>query len=243
MIIKRTGRAALTAGAFVFLLGLAGEALAAEDEFDCAAFPPVPWWSALTHTKIVSYVNMKQDGDWDSYIEKWESQVEKLEDILERGGVAVVTKDKIRLEDEKLREYIEQVRKRVEVTECVAQSVELTNFSTAAGGDQPAAGQSSRIVKVTSGVLSMEINGGCEGQAARFQLVNTGDPWPKTSTISVFDLRDDSLITKRRLRLVNGQSASFKIDNLTSPVASVGLWIEPSWDERDIRYDVSLRCG
>ena len=101
--------------AFVIVAGFAEMARA-----ECPPYPKVRWWGKLTHAKTIRLVEKKHKGDWDPYIEKWEGQLIKLEDISMRGAAIVVTKDKLRIEGEKLAKYIAQVEERIDVIQCLA---------------------------------------------------------------------------------------------------------------------------
>lgn len=227
------------AAAGTLVIGLAGSAKA-----DCQAFPDVPWWNNLTHDRVTSYVNRKHDGEWADYVDKWENQLEKLEGIASRGNAVVVGKDKQRLEDEGLLDYIELVKERVEVNRCLAEAAasSLANFSTAAGGDGGEQAKSSLNEKLTSGSLEMEVSANCKGRTARIQLVNKGASWPQSSTIFLHNLDGDSLVARRRLRLKTDQSASFKVKSPRDGIVTMGLRVEPSWTDDTLRSDLSLSC-
>ena len=105
------------AAAAVFVFAMSGEVVRAAE---CPPVPDVPWWSKVSHDSLKRYVASRHKGDWAAYIAKWESQREKLQDIYDRGGSVVVTRDKIRLEGQRLSEYIDRVNERIEVTRCLS---------------------------------------------------------------------------------------------------------------------------
>ena len=111
------GKLFAAAAAAVFVFAMSGEAGRAAN---CPPVPDVPWWSKITHDSLRKYVARRHKGDWSAYIAKWEGQKAKLQDIYDRGSTVVVTKDKIKLEGERLGEYIEQVGERIEVTRCLS---------------------------------------------------------------------------------------------------------------------------
>lgn len=192
---------------------------------ECAPFPKVQWWSNLSHASVKKYVEKKRKGDWYAYLDKWENQFKKLEDIYSRGGSVLVTKDKIKLSDDRLKEYVENIRQRVEVTRCLADA------------------QTIRVGGGSGDEIALKINAWCDAKTAIFQVFNEGQPWPKTGQISIFRIDGKKPITKRRLRLTAGQRMSFKISAEKSKAGEVGLWVDPSWYSRDFQYDAKLDCG
>jgi hypothetical protein len=101
----------------------AGDARAAA----CGDFPKVSWWGNMTHAGVASYVDKWHKGNWTPYVQKWEAQLEKLRDIHGRGSAVVVSSDKIRLEGDGLKLYIDQVQERVDVTKCLAEQAHARN--------------------------------------------------------------------------------------------------------------------
>lgn len=110
----------------VFMSAMSGEAVRAAE---CPPVPDVAWWNKISHDSLRKYVARKYKGDWAPYIAKWEGQKAKLQDIYDRGSTVVVTKDKIKLEGERLGEYIDHVDERIEMTRCLSREA-------AAPGDQ-----------------------------------------------------------------------------------------------------------
>jgi len=89
----------------------------------CELFPAVPWWGNLTHERVIAYVARRHKGDWKSYIDKWDKQADKVEDIYSRGSAIRVTKDKIKVSGEKLRQYVRLLKKRATINRCLAKHV------------------------------------------------------------------------------------------------------------------------
>jgi len=100
-----------------------------------------------------------------------------------------------------------------------------------------------------AGFLKMEIATNCKDGNAFFRVKNAGIAWPKTSTFAIYNMRKEGnkrlrkLIAKRRMRLKDGQRASFKIDTGKLPTGRVGLWVKPGWYEREFAYDAMISCG
>jgi len=106
--------------------GISGPAAAAEEKVrqsaqaQCAAFPKVAWWGAMSHDRVVRYVNRKHKGDWNRYIAKWEKQLKIMTDIYDRDSTAVIRKRGVSLRGESLGDYISQIVDRISVTRCLA---------------------------------------------------------------------------------------------------------------------------
>jgi len=97
--------------------------------------------------------------------------------------------------------------------------------------------------------LKMDIMVNCQDGNAVFRIKNVGNAWPKSSTFSIYNMRKKGnkrlrkLISKRSMRLKDGQRASFKIKTAQLPTGRVGLWIKPGWYDRDFDYDATVSCS
>ena len=97
--------------------------------------------------------------------------------------------------------------------------------------------------------LKMDIMVNCQGGNAVFRIKNVGDAWPKTSTFAIYNMRKKGkkrvrkLISKRRMRLKDGQRVSFKIKTAKLPTGRVGLWVKPDWYKREFDYDATVSCS
>ena len=242
MLPRHAIRIFAAAGALVF--GVSGVAKA-----ECQTFPKVPWWSNLSHQSVVRYVNDRHGGDWATYTDKWERQLASLEDVAARGKAVVIGKDRTRLSDEALKDYIGKIEKRLQITRCLSRQQEartekeaaaLDSFETAAGSDNRDG--VTQVADAVPGHVSVEVRAQCRGGAARFQVVNTGASWPKPGIISIHEMGSATPLSQRRMRLASGQSASFKVANPKAGSASLGLRVDPSWYTREFRYDATLSC-
>jgi CheY-like chemotaxis protein len=90
----------------------------------CGDIPKIPWWGNASHESIITYVNNKNNGDWDVYIAKWERQLLKLRDIHSRGGTGITPILGSRLHGPALAEYISQFEKRLDVARCLARALQ-----------------------------------------------------------------------------------------------------------------------
>ncbi len=120
-------------------------------------------------------------------------------------------------------------------------SIAITGLTTASSAEKSA--------QAPSSILKMNIMVNCQDGNATFRVKNVGDAWPKTSTFAIYTMRKKGkkrlrrLISKRRMRLKDGQRASFKIKTGNLPNSRLGLWIKPGWYKRDFDYDAVVSCG
>ena len=240
----------------------AGEADAA-----CDALPNVAWWNK-THKQIITYVDRRHDGDWESYVNKWSGYQERMQKTLDDKGSATVRSRGLKLEGEVLANHVEDIKKRVSVIKCLAEAADAgdasaaANFETAAGGDNPnsAAGGRPGIGQQFAGIqprqpvtnfrslggkFSFEVSARCDERgAARFEIVNRGEKWPQMASISVYRFSDLGIVSKRVLRMTADQRTSFVVPREEVPDREVmGLWVQPSWKLRDFKLDAVIACS
>ncbi|MBT3766143.1 MAG: c-type cytochrome [Rhodospirillaceae bacterium] len=96
-------------------------AMARADD-SCPPLPQISMWSNVTHASMTEYIKNKHGGDWESYIDKWKNQLDLLMDVYARNSEVVIRSKNLRLKGETLAEYINNVRKRLAVTRCLAKS-------------------------------------------------------------------------------------------------------------------------
>ncbi|MFQ5765507.1 MAG: hypothetical protein ACE5GT_11300 [Rhodospirillales bacterium] len=99
--------------------------------------------------------------------------------------------------------------------------------------------------QTAAGFLRMEIMTNCKNGNAFFRVRNAGEAWPKSSTFAIYHVGKNGrkLIAKRRMRLKDGQRASFRIKAGRFPSGQIGLWIKPGWYEREFGYDATISCS
>ncbi|MBT7943055.1 MAG: hypothetical protein HN719_06835 [Alphaproteobacteria bacterium] len=120
-------------------------------------------------------------------------------------------------------------------------SIAITGLATASSAEESA--------QAGAGILKMNVVANCQDGKATFKIRNLGDDWPKTSTFAIYNMRKKGkkrvrrLITKRRMRLKDGQRASFKVKTENLPTGRLGLWVKPDWYKRDFDYDAVVNCG
>ncbi|MEO5338260.1 MAG: hypothetical protein H7841_15410 [Magnetospirillum sp. WYHS-4] len=228
------GRVWICAGMILGLMAGPGAAKA-----ECPAYPQVPWWENLTHDNTRRYVAMAHDGDWKVYLAKWRFQLADLEGIYGRGSAGLIRSHNIRLQGEDLRQYIEKVRARIDVVECLARETpilpKMARRSPAEAGDAEGEGHLvGKTAKKTAlpgaaGAFQPEIETRCTTEGAIFRVVNRGALWPGQADFLV--RLGGNPVAERRLRMAAGQTVEFRVDGK----ASAELRIVPDWDPLDIR--------
>lgn len=76
-------------------------------------------WQITKHTDLVRYVNRQHAGDWQPYISQWVDRLAQLQAIYARGSGIKLASGEV-LSGDKLRDYIDQTQKRLDVTLCLA---------------------------------------------------------------------------------------------------------------------------
>ncbi len=90
--------------------------------------------------------------------------------------------------------------------------------------------------------LKLKVISACNDGVAIFKVQNDGQPWPAAGTFGIYRVVDGKtvLVSRRTMRLTEGQQASFRIkkpgdDTLT-------LFVEPAWYQRDFTRDAEVAC-
>ena len=94
------------------------------------------------------------------------------------------------------------------------------------------------------GKLRLEIKTACQNGDLTFKVKNAGTAWPKASTFAVYgiDRGNARIITERRMRLAQGQHASFRIKAKRNPTGRLGLAVRPGWYKRPAKLDATATC-
>ena len=91
--------------------------------------------------------------------------------------------------------------------------------------------------------LNLKVDAFCNDRGiAVFKIHNQGARWPKAGRVEIYDVEDKSIISKRRFRLARGQNATFRVRDAGTEYGRVGLWVSPSWYEREFEYDATVTC-
>lgn len=224
----------------------------------CKAFPEYELWNALTHERAIGYVDRKLKGNWAPYIAHLRKQLTNIESILASGSSARLKhKGKIAvLSGEKLEEYRRVSRARLDVVQCLADEhdvAKLDAFATAAGDEVEDAGDeiedkeiavTTRPVVSSAQRLKLAVSTSCSNGVSKFRVKNEGPDWPKSSSFSLYRIEGSKKypVSARRMRLKSGQIASFTVKKSRNPSGNLGLFVGPTWYERDFTYDATLVC-
>lgn len=90
--------------------------------------------------------------------------------------------------------------------------------------------------------VRLAVTASCEGGFALFTVVNEGELWLQMSKISVYRTDGRTLVSQRSIRMTKGQRMSFKVKGSPASPVELGIWIEPSWYQRDFAYDAKIVC-
>ncbi len=93
------------------------------------------------------------------------------------------------------------------------------------------------------GALRLDIITTCKNGAAVFRIRNEGLDWPKMAIFYLYRGDNKDVLSKRRLRLKTGQSATFKIKSADQISSSIDLFIKTSWLNRRIKPDAYTSCA
>lgn len=94
----------------------------------------------------------------------------------------------------------------------------------------------------TGDPVRLAVTATCEGGFALFTVVNEGELWLQPSKISVYRTDGRTLVSQRSIRMTKGQRMSFKVKGSPASPVELGIWIEPSWYQRDFAYDAKIVC-
>lgn len=211
---------------------------------ECEALPKVPWW-VQSHKGVIASVKGKYKGDWDKYIVRWEKYRTAMQRNVDAGSSAYIKSRDLRLEGPTLEAHVKDIDTRLKVLKCLRDQ-QAPGKKTRETDARPAVPPGEEVVaSVSDGALELEIVARCVSGAPVFQITNLGDKWPRLAAVNIYNTNDKSSLTKRRMRLVNSQQATFGVPKKKLrklKVKEVGLWIEPSWTKRKFVYDSKIAC-
>ncbi len=107
---------------------------------------------------------------------------------------------------------------------------------------QPTAAADRIELAQTGDPVRLAVTATCEGGFALFTVVNEGELWSQMSKISVYRTDGRTLVSQRSIRMTKGQRMSFKVKGSPASPVELGIWIEPSWYQRDFAYDAKIVC-
>lgn len=91
--------------------------------------------------------------------------------------------------------------------------------------------------------LPIEVSTACDKGTAIFKVVNAGDPLPSAIVFNIFEVNSNTVVSKRRMNLAAGQSATFKSKNADKIHGDIGLFMDAQWLPREHQIDASVRCS
>tara|TARA_R110000772_G_scaffold73216_6_gene159937 strand:- start:86758 stop:87618 length:861 start_codon:yes stop_codon:yes gene_type:complete len=115
----------------------------------CDPFPSDPYVGAVSHERVIAYVDRQFAGDWSRYIQLQAERIRRI-DALAQAGKALPVRyggERVDLTGSDLNHYIALARKRLRVLRCLsrrpdaaveASAANFNDFATAAGGTQVA---------------------------------------------------------------------------------------------------------
>ena len=226
-------RSSLFAALAATLLAVAGFSPAAQAQ--CQPFPQVSWWGQSSHAREIGIVGSRFGGDWTSYIARWQERLSRLEETRAKGDTAVLGPRRIALRGRQLDALIETVHQRLKVTRCLAVEAAFADETLAdddvaiVGSSGGGATEDPVVTALSTTLPDLEVGGQCRETTARFRVTNTGVPWPGMALFSIVDGAGKPLTGKRRMRLIEGQTATFRADRSDADVLM--LRVEPMWGD------------
>jgi len=103
---------------------------------------------------------------------------------------------------------------------------------------------SAETAQAMRNAMKLEVSTGCKDGDATFRVRNLGSSWPKSSTFAIYRLGKGGrqMVSKRRMRLKDGQKASFRVKRSKNPTGRLALWVDPSWYKRQFDFDATVTC-
>ncbi len=233
--------------AIVGVLTVSGFVAPAFAQGQCPELSKVEWWTN-TVPEVRRVVVAGYKGNWDAYIDRWKQQRKDLQAAYEGGSAVEIKSRALIFRNDDLKDYIAQVDERIKTLECLKRQYANAEPEPTVPSDAPqqAVPQElpppKKVAAIAGQELSVEVSALCEGKTAAFQITNLGDLWPRLAEVSIFRTDTNGKIIQRRLRMANSQQMIFKVPNSASDAGEVGIFVEPSWYDRDFKYDATIKC-
>ena len=90
--------------------------------------------------------------------------------------------------------------------------------------------------------IKVMITPSCDSGDSRFEIHNTGEPWPGLAMISLIRTDTKEVVTQREMRLRPEQKVVYRAKDSPDGV-EVALRIEPTWYKRSPAYDSVITCS
>ena len=91
--------------------------------------------------------------------------------------------------------------------------------------------------------LDLYVSSKCENGAAVFQVRNVGASKINAVNFKLFKVAQNMVVSKRRMSLSQGQTATFKVKNANAIPDQIGMFIESKDVARDHQVDVAIQCS
>lgn len=91
--------------------------------------------------------------------------------------------------------------------------------------------------------LPIEVSTSCDKGAAIFKVVNVGEALPSSIIFNIVRVEIDTVVSKRRMNLSPGQTATFKLKNADKIAGDIGLFMDAQWLPRERQIDASIQCS
>lgn len=113
-----------------------------------------------------------------------------------------------------------------------------------AGNAALATANGAETALVPAGALNIQVSSECQDGNTLFKVKNAGEAWPKPSTFAIYRISDGTarMISKRRMRLAEGQHASFKVKAKSNTTGRLGIAVLPGWYRREAKLDATVTC-
>ncbi len=107
-----------------------------------------------------------------------------------------------------------------------------------------AAANDAETALAPAGALNIQVSSECRDGNTLFKVKNAGAAWPKPSTFAIYRISDGTarMISKRRMRLAEGQHASFKVKAKSNTTGRLGIAVLPGWYRREAKLDATVTC-
>jgi len=106
-----------------------------------------------------------------------------------------------------------------------------------------ATSQPGQVAMVAVSGLPIEVSASCDKGTAVFKVMNPGETLPSAIIFNILEVKTNTVVSKRRMSLAAGQSATFKLKSADKVSGDIGLFMDAKWLPRDRRVDASVRCS
>jgi hypothetical protein len=91
--------------------------------------------------------------------------------------------------------------------------------------------------------MDLHVTSSCKNGTAIFKVSNVGEEKIEGVNFRLFKVTEGLVVSKRRLSLKKGQTATFKVKNAQHIPDQIGLFIDSKAIPRAQKTDVSIQCS